>query len=130
MKLNMKKITVVVLGVAMMSGVCSTDANAAPRSQRHGSNHHGSNHHRPATVKYRNNTGAVLAAGAIGTIAGLAIGVSTSNYRSQPYRSYYTPRYAYYPTYREQYCGSYLDCRQSWDGYYEECYKVYTPCYY
>ena len=32
MKLNMKKITVAILGVVMMSGVCVASANAAPPS--------------------------------------------------------------------------------------------------
>ena len=125
MKMNMKKITVAVLGVAMMSSVCAADANAAViaynhqkpavmkqnHNQRHVTvkkNHnqrpvvvqHNYNqrpvvvqhnyNQRPVVVQHTTNqrpvivkqqgydTGTIITAGILGTVAGIAIGVVAS----------------------------------------------------
>ena len=113
MKINMKKITVAVLGVVMMSSVCAKNANAAVvvynqkpvvmkqnYNQRHVTVKKNYNHgpavvryntnHRPVIVQHSNNqrpvivqqrgydTGTIITAGILGTVAGLAIGVVAS----------------------------------------------------
>ncbi|MCL2473577.1 MAG: hypothetical protein FWF23_01535 [Alphaproteobacteria bacterium] len=120
MKKKLNKITVAALGVIMLSGVCATNANAAPMPPRHGQN-------KPAVVvKKSSNTGAVITAGAIGTIAGLAIGVAASN--NHHYPAPQRVHYVQHPRYKHS-CGSYKCTKSRHSHYnYNQRWVISSPC--
>jgi len=83
MKTKLNKIAAFALGIIVMTGVSTNYANAAPR--------HGAPVQQKVVVtNTKPNTGAVVAAGAIGAIAGLTVGIAASNYNTHSHTVVYT----------------------------------------
>ena len=122
-KKKLNKITIAALGVVMMSGLCVTNANAAPHS-RH-------DYNRQVFSRHGSNSGAVITAGAIGAMAGLTVGVVAANsYPTATVYHHQRPRHVRPYRHHRAHGGSYVKCTRTAHTHYEQCYRVKAPHYY